>query len=341
MEYKKQILSPEIKERLNCIPDSPETILPIVYAKIKLLWRCNLQCRFCSSDKNDAILNTSVVRSLIDQLKTAGTVKVHFSGGEVFLHKDIFPILEYAVACGLQVNLTTNGTLLDKEKIRRCAAIGVHRITLSLDGPTSSTHDAIRGVAGAFKKTVKAARKIVQYGKSLRLGINTVACRLNWRELAAVHDLLLCISPRIGWRVLPVDSMEKKLRLPVAAMAELAGQAGKWNLLSRNPFEGNESEYRMMARGLYAKGFYQDHRCYMPWLHSFIDPEGNVFLCCMSRSTSEPLGNIKTQQLATILGGGRSLKLKMYFAKGFTLPVCNRCDDFVEENLMVASVVDS
>jgi Fe-coproporphyrin III synthase len=333
--------APEIKEQLKRISDAPDTKLPVLYAKIKLLWKCNLKCRFCSSDKADASLAASTVFSLLDQLKRAGTVKVHFSGGEVFLHPDIFPILERAVSCGFQVNLTSNGTLLDKEKIRNLAGIGVHRITLSLDGASASTHDAVRGVPGSFRKTVKSIGRIAEKGKKVRLGVNTVACRANWRELDNVHNLLFSVSPRISWRVIPVDSMEKKVRLPFDAVVQLARQAKRWELLSGNPFGDNEQEYRMTAKGLYAKGFYREHRCCMPWLHSFIDPEGNLFPCCMSRSVSEPLGNIKVQQLAMILSGGRSLKLKMHCAQGYSLPVCERCDDFIEENLMVATLVDS
>jgi len=341
MDIYERISDPVIKELVKRIHSTPDAELPVLYAKIKLLWKCNLKCRFCSSDKGDVSLAASTVFSLLDQLKSAGTVKVHFSGGEVFLHPDIFRILEQAVSCGFQVNLTSNGTLLDKEKIKHLVAIGVHRITLSLDGAVASTHDAVRGVDGSYKKTVKSIRRITEKGKKIRLGINTVACRANWHELDAIHNLLHSISPRIGWRVIPVDSMEKRMRLPFDAVARLAEQAKRWKLLSGNPFGSNEQEYRMVTKGLYAKGFYRSHSCYMPWLHSFIDPAGNVFSCCMSRSTSEPLGNITTRRLTAILGGGRSLKRKLYGAQGFPLRVCERCDDFIEENLAVASVVDS
>jgi hypothetical protein len=40
------------------------------------------------------------------------------------------------------------------------------------------------------------------------------------------------------------------------------------------PFGRSESEVEYSASTLYARGFYKEHVCFVPWLHTFIDWKG-------------------------------------------------------------------
>ncbi len=57
-----------------------------------------------------------MVARVLTDLRRQGLRKVHFSGGEVLLRPDLETIIRQAVDLGLQVNITTNGTLLEKEQ---------------------------------------------------------------------------------------------------------------------------------------------------------------------------------------------------------------------------------
>ena len=131
----------------------PETRFPIVLAKIKLTWQCNLRCRICAiwrqaaqSSEHDQILTPDLVKTALAALAEQGLRKVHFSGGEVFLWPGLAEVVHFSRGLGLQVNLTTNGTLLDKEEARWLVEDRVHTVAFSLDAATEKKHDAARGV---------------------------------------------------------------------------------------------------------------------------------------------------------------------------------------------------
>jgi MoaA/NifB/PqqE/SkfB family radical SAM enzyme len=89
-----------------------------LYVKIKLTWRCNLRCQMCNywrQERHNA-LSPELLRTIVDELAELGCGKIHLSGGEPLLREDLFELIEYMVAKGMRVNLTTNGTLLTREK---------------------------------------------------------------------------------------------------------------------------------------------------------------------------------------------------------------------------------
>ena len=76
------------------------------------------------------------------------------------LHPNWFEIVQLAQKYGFYVNMTTNGTLVEKywEKIVESA---IDSLSFSIDG-LEETHDKIRGQKGAFVKTFKALKRIIE-----------------------------------------------------------------------------------------------------------------------------------------------------------------------------------
>ena len=124
--------------------------------KIKLTWRCNLHCAMCNvwRQSREDRLSLPVIQALADELAMLGTRKVHLSGGEVLLRPDIFEVINAFAARDLQVNLTTNGTLLSEVMARRLVESGLHNLSVSLDGATPAVHDVLRG-KGNWKRTLR------------------------------------------------------------------------------------------------------------------------------------------------------------------------------------------
>lgn len=120
--------------------------------------RCNLKCEFCEmgqavTDSKD--LTTNEVRDIIDELKDWRIKWLYITGGEPFVRKDIWEIIEYCLENGISLfRLCTNGTLLnnldtsEKKLLRR----SVKRLIISLDSVNPAKHDEIRGVKGTFEK---------------------------------------------------------------------------------------------------------------------------------------------------------------------------------------------
>ena len=90
----------------------------------------------------------------------------------------------------------------------------------------------------------------------------------------------------------------------------------------------------MASLGRYAAGYYEHHRCYAPWLHTFISHDGHVFACCMTRERMESLGNVKEQTLTEIFQGTRYAAFRQQMLSQ-RLSVCANCDQYLKENRTV------
>jgi len=74
---------------------------------------------------------------VVDQIADFGVTSLAFSGGEPLMRKDFFEVARHAVESGLYVSLATNGTLLNKERVRLTEKIGLNYVEVSLDGANS------------------------------------------------------------------------------------------------------------------------------------------------------------------------------------------------------------
>lgn len=117
---------------------------------------CNLNCKHCrvlEKNSKDGQLSLKQSKALLSELYYCGITKLNLSGGEPFLRKDIFDILDYAKKFE-DIVITTNCTLLDKEKCAKLSQYPNVRLSISLDG-MEEIHDEFRGKKGTFQKVIK------------------------------------------------------------------------------------------------------------------------------------------------------------------------------------------
>ena len=165
-----------------------------LYAPFLIVWdfthKCNLSCKHCYSNSgavNEEELTTKEAMAVVDQLADAGVTALAFSGGEPLSRKDFFEVANHAVKSGLYVSVATNGTLLTKENVKKIKQTGIHYVEISIDGATAKTHDAFRGVPGAFEKAVVGLRNCVE--ADLCACIATTATKSNLEEMPAIVTL--------------------------------------------------------------------------------------------------------------------------------------------------------
>jgi radical SAM protein with 4Fe4S-binding SPASM domain len=165
-----------------------------LYAPFLVVWdfthKCNLNCKHCYSDSGatrEQELSTTEAKAVIDQLADAGVTALAFSGGEPLTRSDFFEVAAHAVKRRLYVSVATNGTLLTKEMVRKLKQTGVHYVEISIDGATAVTHDAFRGVPGAFDKAVAGLKNCV--AEDLCACIATTATKNNLEEMPAIVTL--------------------------------------------------------------------------------------------------------------------------------------------------------
>lgn len=318
-----------------------------LYVKVKLIYGCNLKCEMCKHwhGAREAPLSMERFQELVSELAELGCRKLHFSGGEPLLRPRVPELTEHAAGLGLRVNLTTNGTLVDKEMAKRLIVAGLRAVNVSLDSPERSIHDQVRGERGAWKLTTRAVEHFRRYARKgkLEIRLNTVVSRHNYDSLAALPDLAHSLGVD-GLTLIPVDDhCGEHLALRKADLARynaeigprIAERAVALGLMRRAaeafPFGHTRAELNRARHGRYALGYYERHPCFAPWTHSLIDFNGSVYICCMTREQIPPLGNVRTASFREVWEGpGYAQIRKMMHPPA--LPMCARCDDFLEEN---------
>lgn len=332
--------TPGLRDKLASIRQDPLQEMPVIFAKVKLLWQCNLSCVFCERPAPFEPMSHEAFSGILVDLIGHGVKKIHFSGGEIFLHPEILTILDTACASGIQVNFTSNGTLITKDIAKAVAGIGVHSVSVSLDSSKPSLHDRLRGRKGAFKSTVRALEHLARYRKkSPRLRVNTVVTRENCGDLDDMHAFLAAMDRDIIWKLIPVDSQSRKLRLTEAQVTELAGRSRGWDLLENRHVFSRYDSGKNISRGNYAGSYYRHYPCFMPWMHLFIDPGGFAYPCCMTRGKIPSIGNLINEPLSVLLKGGRMRDIRMSMSGANTFEVCGRCDDFILENKSIYDLI--
>jgi cyclic pyranopterin phosphate synthase len=140
-----------------------------IYVEIGLTNRCNHRCIFCALDwfdKKPIDINTDVMKRALHEMAECGVRSVMFAGeGEPLMHKEIDEIVTYAKRQSLDVAITTNGALFDREKLENILP-SLSWIRFSVDAGTSETHKKIhRGGSKDFDKVLTNIREAVAIKK--------------------------------------------------------------------------------------------------------------------------------------------------------------------------------
>jgi molybdenum cofactor biosynthesis enzyme MoaA len=154
-------------------PESPLVALDTLWLQVAGTL-CNLQCTHCfisCSPANTAhgMMTLPQVQAHLADAAALGVREYYFTGGEPFLNRHIFEMIEAALLQG-PVSVLTNGVLIRKEtaeRLRRLADASAHSLDLriSLDGWDAATNDAVRG-AGTFDRIVAGAAHLAAAGLS-------------------------------------------------------------------------------------------------------------------------------------------------------------------------------
>jgi radical SAM protein with 4Fe4S-binding SPASM domain len=105
------------------------------------------------------------------------------------MRPDIFELAELSTSLGLRTVLSTNGTLVTRDAAEKMKKAGIKRLSLSLDGPDGPSHDAFRGVVGAFADLERSAAILNEAG--LPFQINSTITPGNIKDTERILDVAL------------------------------------------------------------------------------------------------------------------------------------------------------
>lgn len=157
--------------------------------QIDLTKNCNLTCSFCrqsnESDLPDS-MNYDDWSSVITQLSEMGCRMVALAGGEPFLHREFWRILDLVTDKIEEVYILSNGTLITQEIAVRLAEKKIRGLQISLDAFNPEVHDRIRGKKGTWEKATKGIKYAIDAG--IRVTIRTTVYRENAAEAMALLE---------------------------------------------------------------------------------------------------------------------------------------------------------
>jgi AdoMet-dependent heme synthase len=207
-------------------------------AHVDLTYRCNEQCVHCYLDHEDhGEMTTAEIKHLLNEMAEAGVFILTFSGGEIFLRKDFFEILEYARDLTFCIKLKTNAVLIREAQAARLREIGVESIQVSIYSHRPEVHDAITKIPGSLRRSLNAIRFLKSQG--LKVIMANVLMTENMHDYHGVQALAneLGVDCTLDPTVSPMmDGDRSTLKLN-------AGDSALHNLFRDEAFVGNAGEF--------------------------------------------------------------------------------------------------
>ncbi|MFB6300311.1 MAG: TIGR04347 family pseudo-SAM/SPASM protein [Halobacteriales archaeon] len=152
---------------------------------------CNLYCSHCyaaaDTDPAPGELSTTEGKTLLDDLASYGVPVVLFSGGEPLVRDDLTELIAYAADRGIRPVLSTNGTLITRERAEQLKQAGLQYAGISVDGMPEH-NDRFRGQEGAFDAAVRGIEYCQDAG--LKTGLRYTITEHNADDLEDVVALL-------------------------------------------------------------------------------------------------------------------------------------------------------
>ena len=154
--------------------------------------KCNYKCKHCFMSAPNAKfgeINTADCIKIIDGLYDCGVMQVSLTGGEPFVRKDFFDIVDYILSKGIHISqVYTNGSFITDKLLDEFCKRGIKpEFSLSFDGV--GYHDWMRGIKGAEEKAVRALSLLNKMGFP-----TSVEMSLNKMNIDSIEDTVNLLS---------------------------------------------------------------------------------------------------------------------------------------------------
>ena len=328
-----------IAQHIQYNPQGPITL------EIYPTLRCNLDCLFCdTTDRHKPPQQELPLEKWIDIISEASSLGAKqifiLGGGEPTIHPHIIEIMQHAKDCGLRGMLTTNGTLLSKEKKKQIFQMQWDEIHFSVDGGTAITHDTLRGKTGIFQKVLRNIsffhiHKLRGNLPHPILVIHFVITNANYTEIPILLQLCSLIGVQrvdfdnlIAYRPeqqrLELHSTDGKKLQTIIAACLAHSYAVKHNLSQF--IESPETRTRGTDAPIAGEGLgLAGAPCLKAWHHLVIQADGKTSPCCVLTGQG---ASIKNTTIETMWKSDHFLQ-EMRTAMLAKKPPhrCNECSD--------------
>jgi len=174
---------------------------------LDLTYRCNERCVHCYLDHDDhGEMTTAEIKGVLDQLAEAGVFYLVFSGGEIFMRRDLFELIEYARSLMFCVKLKTNACMIDAPKADRLASLHLDCVQVSVYSHRPEVHDAITKLPHSLERSITGIRLL--RARDIKVILANVLMQQNVadhdgvralaRELSAEYTVDPTVTPKMN-----------------------------------------------------------------------------------------------------------------------------------------------
>src|SRR3954467_699850 len=199
---------------------------PLRDLRISVTDRCNFRCVYCMPKEifgsafsgyvhRDDLLTFEEIARVAALFVQAGVEKIRLTGGEPLPRRDLQRLVEMVANIrGLDdLTLTTNGSLLTREKARALREAGLRRITISLDALDDALFRRINDVDFSVTRVLDAIDAAAEAGLSpikidmvVRRGVNDTSILAMARRFRGTRHIVrfiefMDVGNTNGWRL--------------------------------------------------------------------------------------------------------------------------------------------
>jgi MoaA/NifB/PqqE/SkfB family radical SAM enzyme len=307
---------------------------------LEITHRCDLKCRMCHHwrmKRQKKEITPSEIAHLLDNSKLLDGIKIAvLTGGEPLLRDDLAEIASVItkrfpkISLGILTNLSNSSLLF--RRIEECRKNGVSRLWLgsSLDG-VGAVNDAVRGVSGAYARTMRTAAELRAKYPAIDVSFNFTLLPFNAGNL--VESYLAAKKMNIWFGAQKVVNHEgfkvekyawdaKSLRTAVSQIdwiiADICGKNNAFEKMMsaierETPWLWNSLIYwtRLREYMINPRRFMDD--CYAGKRYAMLSPRGELFFCPVRKHRT--VGNALTDGFDHVWSGKNAETERKFIAK--------------------------
>ena len=330
------------------LKDSACEMVPSYYTYYTT-FRCNLHCAACyqKTQRKQLMEELSLKEATEMFERVKSLTRVNLIGGEVFIRQDTLDLLEYFDERGVITYVTTNGTLLNEEKIERLFALQhLLGVTISLDA-LGDSYKSIRRKGPSSDRILGIIRKLAEH---IEVRVNSVLLTENIDQFEPLVEaitkagavmlkvqLQIAHSPLVAdctersvreWMRFPVSCLyprenvvwePKVLKTAIRQIRHIAKSYGLRLMIFPEELAHHLNDYatEMVWRNywLYCEGFSRISR-------KKVFPNGDIMFC---EGLGLSLGNLRQQSPEEIWHSPILKTFRKHFEHAGGLPICGRC----------------
>jgi len=288
-------------------------LIPPVYVEISPVSFCNHNCIFCGLDfaqGEPLSLNADILCYRLQEMASLGVKSIMLAGeGEPLLHKDIVRIVSTAKNAGIDVSITTNGTLGNCELWSELLP-HLSWLRFSMDAGSADVHSKVHRVdERMFEKTTDSIRAALgvrkNNGYDVTIGVQYLMIQQNLHDIENAIQLYDSIG---------VDYLSIKPYSEHPQMLNKSGFVYSQEMLRKvesliESYRGNTSTqliYRKVATENYAGGNIGFTACRALPFWGYISSKGDFHTCSVFLNDKRfVVGNIYNDDMKQILFGER------------------------------------